>query len=261
MGSWPSLPPLQQRAERPVPAFLCFTLWAPMGSFGDVAVGERRLSLERPGRSAVLGLVAAAMGIERRDQAGLDALGASFLVAVHNLSSGRLLEDYHTAQVPPTRRGVRHATRREQLAGNDRGTILSRRDYRQEPWHEVVLAAAGNASTVLEEVESALRTPQFVLYHGRKSCPLGLPPDARLSVQADLAAALVSYKQTSLAHCLLSRPRGPGSLHADVGLLDLLGPTWRVDRIVERRDEPRDRRRWQFAVRQELVAMPNGGGA
>ena len=49
--------------------FLLFTLYAPMGSFGEIAVGERRMSWARPGRSAILGLVAAAQGVDRADEA------------------------------------------------------------------------------------------------------------------------------------------------------------------------------------------------
>lgn len=245
-----------------MPAFLCFTLWAPMASFGDVAVGERRLSLERPGRSAVLGLVAAALGIERRNQPVLDALAASLLIAVRSLDPGTLLEDYHTAQVPPTRRAVRHETRREEVAAAQLGTVLSRRDYRQEPWHEVALAVAGADATVaLVEVEAALRQPRLILYHGRKSCPLGLPPDPWLLDQANLGAAFATYVRVSAARQVLRRPAVAGTLHADVGLLSLLGPAWQVERIVERRDEPGNRRRWQFSVRRELVAVPDGGAA
>ena len=55
--------------------FLLFTLYAPMGSFGEIAVGERRMSWARPGRSAVLGLVAAAQGIERTDEAAHQRAG------------------------------------------------------------------------------------------------------------------------------------------------------------------------------------------
>jgi CRISPR system Cascade subunit CasD len=248
-----------------MPAFLCFTLFAPLASFGDVAVGERRLSLERPGRSAVLGLVAAALGIERRDQPALDALAASLLVAVHGLCPGALLEDYHTAQVPPARRrgggDVRHATRRDELAAPGLGTILSRRDYRQQPWHEVALFAGADATVALATVEAALRAPRFVLYHGRKSCPLGLPPDPQLVRQDDLGAALAAYEQASVARRMLAQAgRGPApdTLYADIGLAGLLGPGWRVDRIVERRDAAGDRRRWQFTVRQELVASSSG---
>ena len=245
-----------------MPGFLCFTLWSPLASFGDVAVGERRLSLERPGRSAVLGLVAAALGIERRDRQALEALAASVLVAVLTIAAGTLLEDYHTAQVPPARRrGTHHATRREELAApGGLGTILSRRDYRQEPWHEVALLAKGSGAASLTEIEAVLRAPRLVLYGGRKSCPLGLPPDPRLVDGPDLGAALAAYAHAGVAHRLLRRPTGPGTLHADLGLLNLLGPGWRVARLVERRDEPGDRRRWQFAVRQELVAVPNGDG-
>lgn len=245
-----------------MPACLCFTLWAPLASFGDVAVGERRLSLERPGRSAVLGLVAAARGVERRDQPALDALAAALLVAVHGLGPGTLLEDYHTAQVPPARRGVRHATRREELAApGGLGTVLSRRDYRQEPWHEVALVAPEGGADVLAPIAAALRAPRFTLYHGRKSCPLGLPPDPRLIREPDLGAALAAYAHGAAARRLLRRPTGPGTLHADLGLLDLLGPAWRVERIVERRDAPGDRRRWQFALRREFVAVPDGSAA
>lgn len=244
-----------------MPAFLCFTLWAPLASFGDVAVGERRLSLERPGRSAVLGLVAAALGVERRDQAALDVLGRTLLVAVHGLNPGTLLEDYHTAQAPPARRGVRHATRREELAAASLGTILSRRDYRQEPWHEVALTGSSDAAANLAAIAAALQAPRFTLYHGRKSCPLGLPPDPRLLEEVDLGAALAAYGRTGPARQMLRRSIAPGTLHADIGLLNLLGPRWRVERIVERRDEPGNRRRWQFAVRREVVASPSGDTA
>ena len=184
-------------------------------------------------------------------------------VAVLTIAAGTLLEDYHTAQVPPARRrGTHHATRREELAApGGLGTILSRRDYRQEPWHEVALLAKGGGAASLTEIEAALRAPRLVLYGGRKACPLGLPPDPRLVDRPDLGAALAAYAHAGVAHRLLRRPTGPGTLHADHGLLNRLGPGWRVARLVERRDEPGDRRRWQFAVRQELVAVPTGTGA
>jgi CRISPR system Cascade subunit CasD len=240
-----------------MPAFLCFTLWAPLASFGDVAVGERRLSLERPGRSALLGLLAAASGIERADQAALDQLAETLLIAVRSLRAGTLLEDYHTTQVPPARRSVRHATRRDELAAPALGTILSRRDYRQEPWHEVAVTRADGDRPGLERLAGALRAPGFTLSHGRKSCPLGLPPDPQLLEGPDLGGALAQYQGQAVARSLLRGSVEAGQvLHADVGLRPLLGPGWRVDRVVERRDVPVNRRRWQFRLRQELVAVP-----
>ena len=57
---------------------LVFTLHATIGSFGALAVGERRGGFERPAKSAVLGLVAAALGLERDDEEAQIALASDF---------------------------------------------------------------------------------------------------------------------------------------------------------------------------------------
>ena len=89
---------------------------------------------------------------------------------------GRLLADYHTTQVPPTKGKRRFATRAEELAAPDLNTILSRRDYRSGAWHLAALWARVAAPRwTLEELAEAMRRPGFVPYLGRKSCPLGLP--------------------------------------------------------------------------------------
>ncbi len=71
-GVAPTVPGGLQRAQRRgqpqapdrlrdalMPAGLAFTLYAPLAGLGDLAVGERRGGFDRPGRSAILGLVAA----------------------------------------------------------------------------------------------------------------------------------------------------------------------------------------------------------
>ena len=121
--------------------FLLFTLWGPLAAAGEVAVGERRTGWDRPGRSAVLGLVAAALGIERQDEAAQTALDAGYGYAVRVEAEGVLLEDYHTAQVPPARKGRRWPTRRAELAEPGLETILSLRDYRADARHTVALWA------------------------------------------------------------------------------------------------------------------------
>ena len=62
--------------------FLTFALVAPMASFGGLAVGERRSGWDRPGRSAVLGLIGACLGVEREDDAGQAALAESYHLAL-----------------------------------------------------------------------------------------------------------------------------------------------------------------------------------
>ena len=163
------------RGELTPMRFLVFTLYAPMGAFGEIAVGERRMSWARPARSAILGLVAAAQGIERADENSHRRLESGLYYAVRTDVPGRPLIDYHTAQTPRARKGRRFATRREELESDNLNTVLSTREWRADSCFTVVLWSRPDSSLDVEEMAGALRNPCFVLYVGRKSAPLGLP--------------------------------------------------------------------------------------
>src|SRR5947199_10464826 len=92
-----------------------FMLWAPLAAMGDMAVGERRAGFDRPGRSAVLGMVAAALGLDRADETAHAVLDRGYLMAQRVLHRGELLQDYHTVQAPPADRKTRWSTRRSAL--------------------------------------------------------------------------------------------------------------------------------------------------
>jgi CRISPR system Cascade subunit CasD len=77
---------------------LVFQLVGPMMAFGDVAVGEHRGVFDRPSKSGVLGLLAAALGIDRADDARHAWLADGLDFATGTLAAGRLIHDYHTAQ-------------------------------------------------------------------------------------------------------------------------------------------------------------------
>lgn len=62
--------------------YLVFRLYGPMASWGEAAVGGDRPSGLAPSRSAVLGLLGAALGIKRDDASRLDALRASIGIAI-----------------------------------------------------------------------------------------------------------------------------------------------------------------------------------
>ena len=62
--------------------YLLFRLYGPMASWGDIAVGEVRPSQTHPGRSAALGLVAAALGVERDREEALGAIERGYGFAV-----------------------------------------------------------------------------------------------------------------------------------------------------------------------------------
>ena len=164
--------------------FLVFTLYAPMGSFGEIAVGERRMSWARPGRSAVLGLVAAAQGIERADEDAHQQLESGLFYAVRTDAPGRPLIDYHTAQTPKARKGRTFASRREEVESDDLNTVLSTREWRADACFSVVIWPRPESTLDLERIADALRSPSFVLYVGRKSAPLGLPLNPEI-IEAD----------------------------------------------------------------------------
>src|SRR5260370_3104027 len=106
---------------------LVFLLRAPLGAMGGVAVGERRAGFDRPGKSAILGLVAAALGLDRSDEAAHRALTDGYGLGLAAIESGHLLMDYHTTQTPPQRRNRQFATRRGEITLDELWTILSLR--------------------------------------------------------------------------------------------------------------------------------------
>ena len=139
--------------------FLLFTLYAPMGSLGQIAVGERRMGWARPGRSAILGLIAAALGIERVDEAAHRNLETGFFYAVRTDAPGRPFIDYHTAQTPKARRGRMFATRREELDADDLHTVLSSREWRSDVCFTIALWPRHDQAVNLSEIVDALRHP------------------------------------------------------------------------------------------------------
>ncbi|WP_085315372.1 type I-E CRISPR-associated protein Cas5/CasD [Derxia lacustris] len=193
--------------------FLVFQLRAPLASWGEPAVGEFRGTAEHPSQSALVGLLGAALGIVREDEAAHAALrdGYVFTVAVlaearaddgfgrHGApAGGSLLRDYHTAQVPPRAalKGRPHRSRRDELAlpSRDLTTILSTRDYRQNASYLVALQARAEVHWPLAVLAAVLRRPRFVLYLGRKSCPPAAPLWPQVIEAESARAAFEDYR-------------------------------------------------------------------
>lgn len=235
-----------------MPEFLTFALSAPLAAMGEVAVGERRGSWDRPGRSAVLGLIAACLGITRDDEAAHLALEAGYGLALRIAAMGPLHADYHTAQVPPTRRGRRFATRAEELNAPDLETILSRRDYRADLLVLVAVWARPNARWSLTEMETGLLTPVYVPYFGRKACPLTLPMAPRREEATDPAVVLARRATDGPEpERHLIRPHAAPIVTMTAADAHLFGLP--VARVEIRRDGLASRRRWQFNLREEAI--------
>jgi CRISPR system Cascade subunit CasD len=200
----------------------------------------------------VLGLIAACLGLGREDETAHDALENGYGLALRVQHVGHLLPDYHTAQVPPTRRGRRFATRAEELSAPDLETILSRRDYRTDVLALATLWCRPGARWSLSQIEAALRAPHYAPYFGRKSCPLMLPLAPQRIEAANPVAALTDRANSGPEpERRLVRFRSATVVTmtaADAHDFDLP-----VQRVEIRRDAVASRHRWQFALREEAI--------
>lgn len=206
--------------------FLIFSLTANLAAMGELAGHERRGSLVWPARSAVIGLMGAALGIRRDgDFSALDRLDISLAI----FKAGAPLRDYHTVQTVPSAAVRTPNSRPEALrdAGTRTNTTITLRDYRTAPLFGV--AATGGP---LDDIARALRAPIFTLYLGRKSCPLAAPPGAKVVEAASAEEALTR---------LTAPPWFQGAVAQVLVVNDDMGE------IVH--DRPLDRRHWHFAPR------------
>ncbi len=257
--------------------YLLFRLYGPMASWGEIAVGETRHSAAYPGKSALIGLLAAALGIKRDDHDGQEEMRQGYRFAVEVYSHGSLLQDFHTAQVPDSVGGFNYRTRRDELViGKERlgkGTILSSREYRSDAMAVVAVKALPDAPYDLLTIREYLQKPRFHLYLGRKSCPLAAP----------LHPMVISGKDTFYAAFRSYEHKGLLPFHKDEGRLSKRDIHWlglgkdrhyywegeaaefadipdleRVQTRV-RHDQPLSRDRWQFSPRREHYLYLPGG--
>jgi CRISPR system Cascade subunit CasD len=240
--------------------YLLFRLYGPLASWGDIAVGEYRPSYSYPSKSAICGMIAAALGIDRSEDEKHTALVQNLQFALSVLQPGMLLRDYHTIQTPGN--VSRHlATRKDELADHlNTQTILSSRDYRVDAVYEVCLSLNEKSDYGLAEIKSALAAPKFTLYLGRKSCVIAFPLGAQI-LQADSALrAFENYKAKveELWQGQESNMKGllPGEKNSQpVSYFWEEASSEEYTHLQTRRDAVLSRRRRQFAERQEKYKM------
>lgn len=239
--------------------FLVFRLAAALAATGDVAAQARRDVERWPARSAVLGVVGAALGLRRDDADDQGALESGYDVGVRVREVGTLLRDYHTVQTVPSGAVKRPRTRAdalEQARSKDAlNTILTEREYREGMYAEVALSSRDGARWTFEELADALKRPRFVLYFGRKACPLTSPVHP---VRVEASDVLTAFERYAALPAHEASPECPpvgtdafAALDVGLGVGELVG----AERL-RRWDAARDRRRWHFAERDVLLVPP-----
>jgi len=113
----------------------------------------------------------------------------------------------------------------------------------------------------LEGLAEAFRSPRFVLYLGRKSCPPGLPLDPAIIEAADVSEmfaarrkAIAGVQRERLG--LIRRYRYPRQVTLAVERQADFGAANFPVRRHRRHDEPGDRQTWQFYARHEFIMTP-----
>ncbi|MEU2730599.1 type I-E CRISPR-associated protein Cas5/CasD [Streptomyces griseoviridis] len=145
---------------------LALLLAGPLQAWGAASRFSRRTTESAPTKSGVIGLLAAAAGIARDDDAALAAL-AALRFGVRIDQPGTRIRDFHKAMHPVTGKTM----------------PLTERFYLADA---VFVAAVEGDHALLERLDAALRSPVYPPFLGRRSCPpatrvdLGLHRDAVL---------------------------------------------------------------------------------
>lgn len=149
---------------------LTLRLAGPLQSWGASARFTRRTTEAAPTKSGVIGILAAAAGIERGDDEKLRPL-AALRFGVRIDQPGTRVRDFQTAH---------HAVTGKSMP-------LSERFYLADA---VFVAAVEGGPELITELHAALRAPVYAPFLGRRSCPPSQPVELRLHEQADLKQAL-----------------------------------------------------------------------
>lgn len=177
--------------------WLMITLAAPRASFAGPAPGGIRGTERAPTRSALLGLVAAALGVKQSDTEGHRVLSDTLAFASRVEQDGSLEVDYHTTQVgkkSDLKKRVLYSRHDElDLPRSDLSTILSERSYRCDYRATVAICRLDDNKAALEAIQNALRKPKWTLYLGRKCSALAWPLAPVLIEAPDWQAALAQF--------------------------------------------------------------------
>lgn len=206
--------------------YIAIKLQGVMQAWGGHTYEDLRHSELIPTRSGILGLLAASIGIDRRDVAGLEALSASVALAVRMDSKPCRIIDYHTIL------DARKVDRKP-----NRYPVESRREYLCDAVYSLLVWAKVEASINIDTIGTAVQKPAYTPFLGRRSCPICRPLFAGYITAGDI---LDAFKHVE--------PIG-GMIYSDERLSEN-DALWRL------RDDPVYAHKRQFASRILFIHSP-----
>ncbi len=162
--------------------YIILRLKGVLQSWGGHTFEDYRPSNLFPTRSGLVGLLAACLGIDRKDIVNQKALSDSFRYAVRvDETSNRFykITDFHT---------VLKARRVSGKAGDD--PVVSRREYLCDASFTVALNLTETTVFSVQRIIDHLKNPVYTPFLGRRSCPLSVPPFHSIVLAESLNKAL-----------------------------------------------------------------------
>lgn len=229
---------------------LNFQLHGSVVAWGKPGGDEARPSYGIPSKSAVLGLIAASMGIERTDVREQEELNEGLKLAVAVESIGQEFTDYHTA-LPPQKTETFLITRKEEINWGTGNAIVTKRDYRVDSLHTVSLwSLVEQGAPDLTELRESLLFPTFTPYLGRKSCPPGIPFWPEIIESDSLKESFYRYWDMRPKFPVIRKlaEKNDTTIYWEEPHPK---PGMEVDERGERKDQPLNRSNWTFRQRRE----------
>lgn len=264
--------------------YILFYLWGPLQSWGSIAVGSDRPTDAVPSKSAVVGMIAASLGIRRSQKTDnvMRAIDRGLDLAVRVDSRGVRGVDYQTIQSVELKRGFKVRTRYDELVharkmGQEIGTILSSREYLQDAAYLLAIRAkrqhinpselgewsslfSADGAVSLNRVAQALIEPKFVLSLGRKSCPAGIPIRPVRVEAVSFSDAVRRYPMELIREFLALKPGARIQIIPPIGeqrevCWEGHDPELQPSKELIRRDGVVSRSKWQFSERIENLGV------
>lgn len=170
---------------------LAMLLDGPLQSWGYMSRFDRRTSLSYPTRSGLIGMLCAAMGIDRADVEGLEQFN-SMKITVFIFAQGGRLTDYHTVGG-----GWDKKTHSQNIVPRTNGkpsddAVITYREYLEDSKFGVILQ---DNLKQIEKIAEALKEPKWGIWFGRKSCIPASP--VYQGIFDDMESALPHLKMRS----------------------------------------------------------------
>lgn len=144
--------------------YLALKLQGVMQAWGGHTYEDLRHTELTPTRSGILGLLAACLGIDRKDTAGLEALAASVKIAARSDTYPQHIMDFHTVL------GARKVNGKP-----NKYPVVSRREYLCDAVFTILLEMQPKPAIPRDKLEQAVKEPVYTPFLGRRSCPLSRP--------------------------------------------------------------------------------------